>query len=175
MKRNIDLIRLLLLEIESFGEFLEDDEKQELEQLKDFPESVIGQHLELLQYAGYVRGDIAIDIGGRVTYSMDVFRLTWEGYELVDNLRDKVIWKDIKTKLNGVKSFSFRVLEEVAQYFMMKYVGRQLHIQFPLQPLNSVFTLPQNTHTVRKRIVPEKTSPRRKKASPVASNNLTLL
>ena len=83
MQRDWNLIRLLLLKVES-GE-----EPAELNQYSD--EQVL-YHCELLQESDLVIGTIVIGENGKAAGAR-IERLTWKGHDLLDSIRDDTIWK----------------------------------------------------------------------------------
>ncbi|MGI8966702.1 MAG: DUF2513 domain-containing protein [Limisphaerales bacterium] len=75
MKREMDLIRLLLLEVE--GELPKPN-------LESYTEEKQVYHMALLIDAGYVDGSVAQDSSG-FPVGTNPIRLTWEGHEFLDN------------------------------------------------------------------------------------------
>ena len=102
MRRDMDVIREVLLEVESYSgnRFLayngRDDE-------------VKAYHAMLLKEEGYIKGSGAL--GGTVLAR----RSTWEGHELLDNIRDDGVWSSVKQKLGDVSgSASLEIVKTIA-------------------------------------------------------------
>jgi hypothetical protein len=83
MKRDWNLIRLLLLEVES-GE-----KPAELNQYSD--EQVL-YHCDLLNESDLIIASIALG-GNGTAVGARIERLTWKGHDLLDTIRDENTWK----------------------------------------------------------------------------------
>jgi Hypothetical protein (DUF2513) len=86
MKRDMELIRALMLMIES----RDDDTDFEI---AGYDGSQIDYHLEILIEAGLVIGEMRNYIGSSRPMSM-IERLFWEGHEFLDNARNEPVWKE---------------------------------------------------------------------------------
>lgn len=87
MKRDIGLIKTILLELEKRQE-----SKPSKIKIDGYKDKIVDEHLILLNEAGYIDGTDK-------TYGSDRFhpsRLTWEGHEFLDAIRDKTRWEKIK-------------------------------------------------------------------------------
>ena len=86
MKRDMELIRTILLQIEEKG----GDPRGGVElDFPDHPEEVVSHHVLLLQEAGLID---AFDLTTRAGFRMHPKRLTWEGHEFLDAARNDTIW-----------------------------------------------------------------------------------
>jgi DNA-binding PadR family transcriptional regulator len=114
MKRDMDLVRSLLLRIEEMGEEAEKsgervgltfDVEGHHEGLEDYTPSRILYHLHLLQKAGFVEGSELLSSGSTVN-QFDIDGITWEGHEFLDDVRDPELWRKTKAgaKQAGVAS-----------------------------------------------------------------------
>lgn len=95
MKRDWDVIRKILLKIELLPT---DDSQVDSTEFEDrgIPNEVAAYHMALLQEAGIIEG------GGRKGSSSPyrfAFRLTWQGHELLDQIRRDTVWAAIKARL----------------------------------------------------------------------------
>jgi hypothetical protein len=86
MKRDMDLIRLLLMRSSGY------DVAKDLEPYSDQERAF---HVALLKDAGYVDAVIRTDAKGFPNGSV-VIRLTWQGYEFLQAMTDSKIWKSAK-------------------------------------------------------------------------------
>ena len=86
MKREMDLIRLLLIQVES-------GEKPEA--MSDYTEEQILYHCELAIEAGLLDGKVLRGGPGGVV-SARLRKLTWEGHEFLDAARSETIWNQAK-------------------------------------------------------------------------------
>lgn len=107
MKRDMDLIRSILLDIEESPA----GEDWDIETIaKDKEAATVAKHLELMIEAGFVKGKVDSDIGC-TEYWVSGIELTWEGYEFLDASRNSEVWKKVKsTVIDSGMSFSKDVL-----------------------------------------------------------------
>src|SRR5258708_1781099 len=114
MKRDMNLIRLLLLDVE--GEESKPD-------LSAFGESQQVYHSALLIEAGLVHGDIILDGEGQPTGTVAI-RLTWAGHEFLDAARNETIWHKAgeKIKKSGV-DVTISVLKEILEGLLKQSLG----------------------------------------------------
>ena len=89
-KRDMELIRLLLLEAES--------DTDVSEALKRYSDAQQVYHLALLKDAGYIDARILNDQEG-FPDGAAVTRLTWRGHEFLDLTRDDKVWAFVKKKI----------------------------------------------------------------------------
>lgn len=92
MKRDMDLIRLLLLDTEG-------EEKPDLSQ---FSKEQLNYHKALLIEAGLVEGKVGY--GDDVISTVKIIRLTWQGHEFLSAARNNSVWnkaKEIISKTNS--------------------------------------------------------------------------
>jgi len=116
MKRDMDLIRKILLKIEDIpypnisNEFT----------IQDYHEDQISYHVMLLNEAGLIE---AIDFSSHDGLSWIPTRLTWEGHEFIEASRDESRWEKainiVKEKGGGLV---FDVLKGVLIQLMTKAV-----------------------------------------------------
>jgi len=103
MKRDMELIRLLLLQMES------DEEPPEL---KKYDTATLGYNAALLVDAGLVEGSVTKDNNGMPVGAV-LLHLTWAGHDFLDSARDPKIWRLAKEKvLKPGISFTFTLLAE---------------------------------------------------------------
>jgi len=106
MKRDMDLVRRIALETaelkHGFG----------LDKLSGVPPEVFLVHVEWMEEAGLIKT--------RITRYQDatppspvVLRLTWDGCEFADSVRDDNLWKKAKeTVIKPTSSFTFGVMRD---------------------------------------------------------------
>jgi hypothetical protein len=115
MRRDPDLIRAILLAIEA-------DERCDVLRIPDvdgYPDEAVHFHARLLVEKGFLR-----------TYFPDrsrnqpwtCIRLTWEGYDFLDNIRDPAIWRAVKRASVKIGSWSIETLATVARAMIMARV-----------------------------------------------------
>ena len=99
MKRDMDLIRTLLLEIESWLPGARVPSTRIV--IEPYTEEQIRYHAELLHDAGFIGGVLAVHraTGERPAI---VGRLTWRGHEFVDATRSDIVWAAVKKRAESV-------------------------------------------------------------------------
>ena len=103
MKRNVDLVRLLLITYES-GE--------EPAELKEFSEQEIMYHLVLMKDAGLIDAEF-VYASGTIPETAINMRLTWSGHDFLDSARDNNLWNKAKQHvLKPGASWTFNLLSE---------------------------------------------------------------
>lgn len=101
MKRDMDLIRDLLLKVENASEPQSSGSLSDGQSEAD--KDIATKHIRLLQDAGYINCISTNPISGR--WRCQNIELTWEGHEFLDTLRDKDRWektKGVAAKAGGV-------------------------------------------------------------------------
>lgn len=116
MRRDMDLIRNILLELES---------QPSAGPLKDlriesYNEDEISYHVLLLHEAGLIE---ALDASGRDRLQWWPIRLTWQGHEFLEASRDDARWKAAKEKIVGAGGgLVFEVLKQLLVTLMKNAV-----------------------------------------------------
>ena len=101
-KRDFDLLRLILLEIESFlpTSYMKSyigSENFNLE--KDYHSAVVFNHIEILIQAGFITG-----MTNHRDYSSSLKKFLWKGYEFLDNAKNESVWKSFKAEASKLGS-----------------------------------------------------------------------
>lgn len=114
MKRNMDLIRLLLLEIEG---------EPPAPNLSTYTEEQKLYHKRILIESGLLRGvfDCNDDGTNPVVF---VSGLTWRGHEFLDTARNESVWKQAMERIKdaGVQ-VALPVLHELLTVYVKKHLG----------------------------------------------------
>lgn len=111
MKRDLDRIREILLEVESAKPL------QELSYNGD----IDCHQIRLLEDAGFVKAEIYEDSEG---ISAEVERMTSQGYDFLDSIRNATTWEKVKERVRStVGSVSLSVLSEVAIVIARQVLG----------------------------------------------------
>ena len=119
MKRDLDLVRQLLLQIEALpaGPPVQ-------YRTSEIEDPVLLAHFELVLAAGLVNGKIARSQGARGDV-ISIAGLTWEGHEWIEMVRDQSLWHETKsTLLDGAGALTYELTKVVA--------GRILHARLGL-------------------------------------------
>ena len=114
MKRDMNIIRLLLLQQES-GESPPELEKYDTQ--------LVVYNSALMIEAGLIKGVIIEDVNGHPTAS-SIIRMTWEGHDFLDSTRDPSVWEKAKSSvLKPGVSWSFSILTEVLKAEAKRQLG----------------------------------------------------
>jgi len=116
VKRDMDLIRQLLLKIEESSRVINSDEIQ----IEEADQEHISYHLELLLEAKLIVG---IDASGAMSFELLSIRLTWEGHEFLDAARNEKRWGDAKAMLSGIEAVGFEMLKAILIDAAKKQLG----------------------------------------------------
>ena len=119
MKRDFELVRTILFYLEC-----EDETQKEnlFSQIKEQPELKLRKHLEIMEEASFVSTGKHNTAAGRILHPYS--RLTWNGYEFLDKIRNDNLWKKIKDNIisKGL-SLSFDAISSTATHYMQKMLG----------------------------------------------------
>jgi len=120
MKRDMDLVRAILMEVENAPE---EDARRGVTSIDGYDSIAFVHHVELMQEAGLVEATVVRADGvGAIKARVD--RLTWKGYDFLDAIRSDAIWSKTKSAVTEtVGSASFDVLKAVAVSLAMKALG----------------------------------------------------
>lgn len=117
MKRDMDLIRDILLRIEEGA----DDLHTLAERIPGTDYDRIAGHFQVLLDAGYVTGTDASSHEGT---DFQMIRLTWAGHEFLDNARNDTIWHKVKEELS---KRSMTVSVDLLQQLLIKFMQSWLN------------------------------------------------
>jgi hypothetical protein len=121
MKRDMELIRNILLAVEASPSAWVPSEVQEL-QMEGYSEEEVGYHALLIIEAGFARGQetTAHELSPRGFIS----RLSWEGHEFLDAARDDTRWKKAWGMIRqNAGSVTVDVLKQVLTRLMKDALG----------------------------------------------------
>ncbi len=117
MKRDMDLIREMLLAIESAPHGFAPKIK-----IQGYTQEEIGYHAVLLEEAGLAKvNDITME--GSETPEAIVERLTWAGHEFLDSARDNRIWNQAKDKITKIGGASLQIWVMVLAGYIKQELG----------------------------------------------------
>lgn len=114
MQRDMDLIRDLLLELESNP--LCDGRRFINLDMPGRSIEEIDYHLGLLLEAGYLKGTQTMS-------TISVSSMTWEGHEFLDNIKDPGIWSKTKERAKVIPGVALKVLAEIAASEIRKHLN----------------------------------------------------
>jgi len=113
MKRDMDLIRNILLRIEKYPHFPSYLNKEEVNdnpislEFKHYDEETINYHIKLLVEAGIV------EKFPKASYPYVPRGLTWDGHEYLDLMKDESAWEQAKEMMKKTGGMAFEILIRV--------------------------------------------------------------
>lgn len=118
MKRNMDLVRLILIALDEHAHGFAPSKLT----IEGFTDEEIGYHCYLMDDAGLIKAIDATTMGSESPYSMPG-KLTWEGHEFLDNSKDPNIWQQAKETIDKVGDASFSVWTAVLTKVVSNSLG----------------------------------------------------
>jgi len=120
MKRDMDLIRALLLHFEAKG-----NQEHELNTAIDgYDSNVIGYHLNLMYDAGLITAEPFTSSTSSRVYKVVPFGLTWQGHEFLDAARDNKVWETTRKKIiSAVAEVPFSLLRDLLLLTLKQQLG----------------------------------------------------
>jgi hypothetical protein len=114
MKRDMDLIREILMAVSEnpkcdgiYENFFNTPEELGIQ---NHSTEEVAYHASLLVSAGYLDGEI------RESFPIPSIKgLTWNGHELIDNIKNQEIWETTKRRIAGLSSVALSVVAQIAQ------------------------------------------------------------
>lgn len=91
MKRDWDLIRKIMIEVEALEDLRSSVEPEDI---KGYDDEFVSYHIHLLIEAGFIEGECRKTLGEPL--HCWAYRLTWEGHEFLDQIKAKPVWNKIK-------------------------------------------------------------------------------
>lgn len=122
MKRDMDLVRTILLALADSDEPLWSTDLVTDEHSRD----VIGYHFLILDEAGLIMANVK-PAGDDPYYIAVASRLTWEGNDFLDAVRDESIWKRVRSTIGKITGgASFEVFKTVASSLALDAIKSSL-------------------------------------------------
>jgi hypothetical protein len=123
MKRDMDLIRELLLKLEAIevspGE-INEEIPLEVVAVSGFTDKQLAHHLRMLADGGF------IDTGTKEmpvsTWTFRFRKITWKGHDFLDSVRDQKIWEKTKKGAEATGGFTVDLLKDLARGFVKKQI-----------------------------------------------------
>ena len=108
MERNMELIRKILLKVESNTHQLKGPTL-----IEGFSQALLVYNIKLLAQAGFITPSSLID--ATRGYSVNhISGLTWEGHDFLDSIRDDSTWTHVKSKIKDIGSVPLEVVKALA-------------------------------------------------------------
>ena len=123
MKRDLNLVREILLKLEPLPAHFDEPVTLTVGQgplaIDGRSPDEIGYHLRVMAQGDLIRrGEI-----NKGTMSFPYYGLTWEGHEILDDVRDPEIWRKTKERAKAVGSVGLGFLWEIAKLEVRTKLG----------------------------------------------------
>lgn len=113
MRRDMDVVRSIVLAVsEAPGQVNSVDGVSE----EDF-----SSHAQLLEEAGLIEAAL-LPRGKRMATNAVIFRLTWNGHEFADSVRDPKVWAKTKEAASAGGGFTVDLLKDLAKGLIKKQI-----------------------------------------------------
>jgi hypothetical protein len=134
MKRDMDLIRELLLRLEArpmeLGDAAVITPEDPALAVAGFNIAQINHHLDLIHQAGF------IDDGGHPEagpmFGFVFLGITWAGHDFLDSVRDPVIWAKTKKGATDAGGFTLDLLKDLAKGYLKKQIEEKTGVALDL-------------------------------------------
>jgi hypothetical protein len=119
MKRDMDLIRNILLTVESDEHGFVPHKQIEID----------GYTQEKIQYHSFLLGEAGLAEVSVTSHhqsespSANIIRLTWQGHEFLDSARDREIWNQVKDAIGKVGGASIQIWIVLLTEYLKKKLG----------------------------------------------------
>ncbi|MGH7075598.1 MAG: DUF2513 domain-containing protein [Stellaceae bacterium] len=127
MKRDMELIRLLLLKVEELpiqaGAVVGIDWGSEFFDIPGYDRDTAIKHFQLLLEAGF----LSVPKSQGMTLFM-IKGLSWEGHEFIDSIRSPEVWSKTKGVMKSVGGFGLDVMVQVAKAEGKRLITEKLGI-----------------------------------------------
>jgi hypothetical protein len=123
MKRNMDLVREMLLIIEAAPAGHE-IRPGDFSALEDIGALGLLEHVILMGQARFIQADIHLPKAGSPDGYYYIKRITWEGHDYLDSVRDAGVWQTTKTMiLSKGGALTFELIKAVATQVVKQRIG----------------------------------------------------
>lgn len=126
MKRDMDLVRDILLAVEASAH---DPRAWMREILPDRDQQEVAYHVHLLHEARLIE---AQNLTTMSDYDWRPKRLTYEGHDLLDSIRDPAVWSKTKSGVQAAGGFTFDLVKALGKGLIKKKIEEQTGITLDL-------------------------------------------
>jgi len=127
MKRDKDLFRNILLNLEAYDEFNRgtiNELDEFVDKFSDVDIEILSSHIRLLQDARCLE-NFAFGSGGYISLG----RMTNSGYDFLDTVRDPEIWKQTKVVSEKVSGWSVDLLADIAKGLIKTKIKKHIGVE----------------------------------------------
>lgn len=126
MKRDMDLVRQILIELEAFDPLPHGYHSIAISKFNcasDYPHDVIGGHLRMMHDAG-----LYTTYQNRANWRQ-FNGLSWKGYDFLDAVRDDEVWRLTKEGVREVGGYTFELLSELAKGYLRTKIKQHTGVE----------------------------------------------
>jgi len=119
MKRNMELVRLILLAMDKHEHGFAPPDFT----IAGYDQEVIGHHVWLMAQGDLITAVVTTAMGDPSPVAMPV-TITWTGHDFLEAVRNDTVWSKVKTQLKdrGI-SLPFSLLQDLALKILAAHVG----------------------------------------------------
>ena len=122
MKRDIDLLRAILLHVEAIGD--PDEPLIHSLAVEGMDQALVNEHVKLLIESGYLEGEIKFSTNNRILLTA-IRGLTPKAYDLLDNIRNNELWQRIRERIaTTTGTASLPIIEHFAHQVVSAALAR---------------------------------------------------
>lgn len=122
MKRDMDLVRSILLEIEGGKEWFDTVSDESAAALGKEGSGLSREEADRLEYHLTLIEDAGLAEFTKVGEGWLADRLTWQGHDFTDSIRDEEVWRRTKEGASAAKGFTFELLGALAKGYLKKKI-----------------------------------------------------
>ena len=126
MKRDMDLIRELLLKIADADKPIAFSKMVPGRKERDKDYEIAAYHMQMLIEAGLVRAIDASTNDGKEWLNLE---LTWHGHDFLESIRDPTVWENTKDGAKKLGGVSLDVLVSLAKAYLKAEAKKRLGIE----------------------------------------------
>ncbi|WP_026784898.1 DUF2513 domain-containing protein [Pleomorphomonas koreensis] len=127
MIRDMELIRALLLKLEAIPKHpasnMTIDPNDKEVAVPGYEVEQIAYHLELIDEAGFID-----NANIHPSYGIGFRKLTWDGHDFLDSIRDPDVWNKTKQGAAAAGGFTLDLLKDLAKGFLRKQIEERTGI-----------------------------------------------
>ncbi|MBL8004446.1 MAG: DUF2513 domain-containing protein [Candidatus Kapabacteria bacterium] len=118
-KRDMDMIREILF---VYGGLASDQIRNDFFKRLEEYDHKLHFHILLLRDAGFLLCHQTKDQQKNLTFAIYITQLTWNGYDLLESIKDEGIWKKTKETCQTVGSFSIPIIQKIAAQLLAESI-----------------------------------------------------
>ncbi|HSI39854.1 MAG TPA: DUF2513 domain-containing protein [Xanthobacteraceae bacterium] len=117
MTRDMDLVRAILLKMEAGPLTIANHRYLHI---VDFPDQQVQHNFWILKDAGFIV---------QTQVHSGHYRLSWQGHEFLDNIRDDDVWNKTKDGAKRVGGFSLELIADLAKGLLKKKISEHTGVE----------------------------------------------